>query len=259
MNPQDPYHQPPQQPQAPPAGAPMGQQPYYPQQPSPAYQTPPPYPPATAQQPPQLQPLSTPTDSNQYPVDYLNQIAAPAPQKTANKFAVFGLIFGFLAIIVTAVAVISGAGTPSITAQATLMRDRVRALKIVTVEQQKRLAQSDLSGLNATLTASLTTTATDLTELLGEKVGSGNGDKPKDETMKAFQASLSQKLNDAYLAGTLDRTYASEMAYQLKLLRTQMKKLAATGKTKAAKNFYNKNAPTIDTIAQKLADVTTSQ
>ncbi len=271
MNPQDPYYQPqPPQP-TPPASAPTGQSslpPSYPYAPSTPQSQP--YAPAPANtysapqvsppQPAPFPPTAAAPDTGQYPVDYLNQIAAPVPQKTINKFAVFGLMFGFLALVITAVLVLSGAGTPNITTQATLTRDRVYALKIVTTEQQKHLADNGLSSLNATLTASLTTISTDLTELLGEKTTtSSSSSKPKDKTIIADQAALSQKLNDAYLTGTLDRTYASEMSYQLKLLTIQLKKLATSGKTAAAKNIYTKNYDSLNTIATKLADTTSSQ
>lgn len=170
------------------------------------------------------------------------------------------MIFGFLALAITAALVLSGAGTPNITTQATLARDNVRALKIVTTEQQKHLADNNLSSLNATLTASLTTISTDITELLGEKAStSADANKPKDKEVIAAQTVLSQKLNDAYLTGTLDRTYASEMSYQLRLLSIQLKKLANTGRTSASREIYTKNAPSLDAITKKLAESTSSQ
>ena len=262
MNPQDPYQNPPQstppaaQPPTPasqPYTPPAPEQPYAPQ---PSTYAPQPAPSQPGELPPLSSPAPAPSVQSQYPVDYLNKIAAPAQQRTLNKFAVFGLIAAFLAIVFFALFMMLGGGTPNVKAQATTMRDRVRTLATVTKEQQGRLTESDLTSMNATLNTSLTSMNSELTTLVGEKQSSNGSTtaKPKEKKEQAYLDKLSTKLNDAYLRGTLDRTYSTDMAYQLAILKSQFQKLASTSKSSAAKEFVAKNVPTLDAAIKEFSE-----
>lgn len=242
MNPQNPYQGPPyQQPQQP-------QQPQ-PQQPQPSHPLP----------APQLAPLSAPASPQQaYPVDYLNQIAPPAQQKTLNRVTVFGLIIGFLTVVgFVMFLLLGGMGKPSITAQLFATRDRVQTLAAVTKEQRHHFGTNELTSLNATLSASLNSMNTDLTTLAGGK-NVKNKNKKAIEKEKAYAAVLSQKINDAYLAGTLDRSYATQMAFELRTLSAMINKMRKASKDPAVATFQEKNIPTLDTITKKLTEYSES-
>lgn len=235
MNPQNPYQGPP-----------------YQQQPQPGQ--PQPLPPN-----PQLTPLPTQQAYPEaYPVDYLDRIAPPSQQKTLNKVTVFGLIFGFLAVIGFVVfMLVREPGTPDITTQALLSRDRAQTLMKVSNEQRLHFGTNQLTSLNASLAASFNSMSASLTELAGGK-SVKNKDKKAIDAEKAYLAALSKKLNDAYLAGTLDRSYATQMSYELRSFKGMINTMHRTSKAPGVVKFYNDNMPTIDKAIKQLTEYSES-
>lgn len=243
MNPQDPYSQP-QPPQVPPSAPPVPPQalPQQPYAPAPNPSVPPP-------------PGAAPTGT--YSVDYLNTIAPQSPTKTVSKGVVFGFIGGVIALFGFIVYVMMGGLNPSVTEQSFEVQDRLITLQTVTAEQQPRLNANTLSSLNVTLGASITSMNAELTPMIDSKKAKP-GKKPRSEEEQAYLAKLSQTLEDAYLTGTLDRTYSSEMAYQLTILKSKMQKLRSATKTKAMQEYYTTHAATIDVTIEQLSEYNAS-
>lgn len=204
-----------------------------------------------------MQPQTAPvaTDAAGYPIDYLNQIAPSAQQRTINRFALVGIIISVLVVMGFGLFMTLGGGTPNTSAQSAIIQERLRTLKQVSKEQQPHLKENEISSMNATLTASITSMDAELASLLSS---SGKAvkvaDRPKEEKEVAYYGALSKKLNDAYLLGTLDRSYATEMTYQLTILKGQLQKLRSIAKSKSVTEYYTKNVETLDTIIKRFSE-----
>ncbi|NCU38337.1 hypothetical protein EOL96_04755 [Candidatus Saccharibacteria bacterium] len=225
----------------------------YPQNPQPQ-DTPP------QQQPPQPQPLGSPAQSEQqapqtYGIDYLNQIAPPT-QKRINKFAVFGLIGGVLAAVVFAVILIANSGGPDLSTQAKAISGRIATLQSVTDAQQPRLKETALNEANATLSTALSSMETEFAALLKERKITT---KSVVSTEKTYAATLTKKLDDSYQRGTLDRTYPSQMTYELTLLRSKIKKFDQTANSKSIGEFSDTAITNIDAILAAYARSSATQ
>lgn len=202
---------------------------------------------------------TTSAAGNQFSVDYLNQIAPPMPQKTINRFAVFGMIAGVIALGVFLMVVMTGSGRPDVSSQTKLIQARIATLQSVTAEQQKHLKQNELVSVNATLSTTLTSMMSSLDDL---KKAQGIKSVPlvQSTTEKAYQTSLSGKFNDAYLTGTLDRTYAGEMAYQLAILKSMVQKLTSISpNSQSIKTFHESSIPSIDVASKQFSDFSASK
>ena len=214
--------------------------------PQPATQT------TTAQLPP-MPGAPAPYDASSYPVDYLNTIAPPQRTNTLNKFAVFGMIFAVIAIAIFAIVMMTaGSGAPNFTTQAKTAQGRLLTLQKVVDTQQKHLTDNNLRATNTTLSASLTSMNSDLKEIMKK-----NAIKSSETTLgaeKKYGEALTAKLDEAYLTGTLDRSYASEMTYQLALLKTQLKRLKIQSDSKSVTEFYDKNVASIDFVSKQLSE-----
>lgn len=230
-------------PQTPPTQQPTPQQPYQglPTMPQPISQQT-----QYVPQAPTAYANSTDGSTQEYSIDYLERIA-PKEQKTVNKFAVFGLIGAVIISAVFALIVIvnpGGTGTntllPSIAARVSTLQDVVK-------EQQPRLTGSDLSSANAALGSALSTMNTDLTAAIKER----KLKKPSKTTITkeaAYKSSLSTKLEGAHQKGMLDRTYLSQMTYELTVLKSQLAKLKRSTTSKSLKTLCDSAITNIETI-----------
>ena len=192
-------------------------------------------------------------------MDYLNEIAPQAPPAQINKFAMIGLIIGVLVLAFGALAFLNG-GQPNYTQEAQATYARIETLQAATKEHQSHLTENELSSMNATLTTSLGSMASELETTMKEaKIKTQLSGKEK-EKEKAYADNLTSTLEDAYLTGTLDRVYARQMSYQLNILKSQLQKLRnASGNRKAIKDFYNTNSKTIDAATKSFNDFTSTK
>ena len=168
----------------------------------------------------------------------------------------FGIIGGVLAVTVLAVVLlIQATSPPDVSTQLYTLQARINTLTKVTSEQNKHLTQNELSSINSTLQATLKSTSTDIaTYMESRKLKSS--DKRASTAKKSEQTkyeALSKKLNDAYLTGTLDRSYANEMAYQLSMLKSMMQRIKSTAKSKNYNTLYDQALPSIDTLTDQLS------
>lgn len=255
MNPQDPM-QPQQQPQQPSyGGLPPLSQPQPSASPSVAPRSPSSYQPVQAQasgQQPQVDYIGGPSqqDRQEYSIDYLNRIA-PKEQKTVNKFAVFGLIGGLLLAVIFAVVLMSSSGGPSANTQIATVASRVATIQAVVTEQQKHLNSTEMSESNAALGSTFSTMNTDISAIMKErKIKADNALTAKE---KAYKEALSKTLNDSYQKGTLDRTYATQMTYELTFLRSQIAKLKKASTSTSIRSFCDNGTENIDLILKSYA------
>ena len=165
-------------------------------------------------------------------------------------------MFGFLAVIgFVLFLMMQGSAAPDITAQALTTRDRAATLMTAANEQRKHFNTNKMTSTNATLAAALNSMNTSHSELAGGK-NAKNKNKSAVAKEQAYSGALSKKLNDAYLAGTLDRTYATQMAYELRIFKSMIQKMRKTSKADAVVAFYDENIPTIDATIKQLSEFT---
>lgn len=262
MNPQDPWSNPAPQPQNPPA-APGGglpqvtPTPYPPERPqSPQYASP-----QYSQQPAQPQPrvdyqftgeqhgavpaYQNPDRANDYTVDYLNSIAAPDPQKAVNKFAVLALIGGVLIAAIIGLILIAAPKGKSASDLIPALAARVDTLGTVTKSQQKHLTDNKLAEVNAALNSSLSTMTTDVKKIIEDQKMKKSQTKAQTTAEEAYAKKLTKTLDDAYQRGTLDRTYLSQMTYELTILEKQLNAVKKTSKNKDIKTFCDNSLANI--------------
>lgn len=233
--------------------------PEQPNQPNPQY---PPAPsPAAPMQPLSQFPAPAPAPS-QFSVDYLNQIAAPVAQKKVSPLILFGGIGALLLLVIGALILITNLSSPpDFTAQARTVQARLATLETITDQQQKRLQRNQLSSMNATLKTSLLSMDSDLSAIL-----TARGLKATDaalttakNTEKTYLTKLTNTLNDSYLTGTLDRTYASQMAYELTILQSKLQALKSTANSKSVTDFYTRSSPTLTTAIDAFSSFSSSK
>lgn len=181
-----------------------------------------------------MQPNQSP-EQPQFSSDYLDQIAAPTKTKTMNPFVLWGIIAGvLLLVIVVVMAVSSGSGNTS--SSLTSVAARFAAIQAVSEDAQENLQSSELRTLNSSLTLTLTNSNRDLAIAL--KAEEINLKDKKNKSLLAVKSefeALDSRLEDARLNAVYDRTYAREMAYQLKTLQSDMAKLYDASRGKSLK------------------------
>lgn len=200
---------------------------------------------------PAPQPLKPHQD---FSTDYLNQIAPKDTQKTVNRFAVFGMIAGFIVLAIFAVFLISGGGKPNYSTQTKTVSSRLTALHDVTKTQQPRLKETEISTMNATLTASLASMQSSLAAATSQKTPSGTTAESR-----KYSDKLNATLEDAHLIGTLDRTYATQMTYELTLLKGQLQRLKSAASRKSVTEYYDSNVGTLDAAIKQFSEFTASK
>ena len=193
---------------------------------------------------PQIDYLGGPSreDRHEYSIDYLNKIA-PKEQRNINKFAVFGLIGGVLLTAIFALILMTRSGGPSPNAQLPIVASRISTLQAVTAEQQPHLNVNQISEANAAI--------------MKERKLKADKDLTAKET--AYREKLSKSLNDSHQRGTLNRTYTSQMRYELTLLRSQVVTLKKAGSTDAIKKLCNNGIENIDLILKSYASFDASK
>lgn len=159
----------------------------------------------------------------QYPSDYLDSIAAQPQVKTMNPMILWGLIGGLLLLVIIVFIAISSAGNNTSSSSLTGVAIQMQNLKTVTESSQKNIKSSELRTVNSSLTLALTNSNRDLAGPIA-----ASDIKLKDKKNKTIAASaastaeLQQRLEDARLNAIFDRTYARELTFALKTLRSDM-------------------------------------
>lgn len=210
---------------------------------------------------PTATPQVVPANISQFPVDYLNKIATPTNVKKISTRMMIGLIAAILIATCLAVfLIIKTTGSPDTSTQLYSLQARLESLSAITTSTGPRLTQNRLSSINSTLGATIKSMQTNLKTYMDTK-GVKNKDKlaAAKKSESAFATKLSQSLDDAYLTGTLDRNYSSEMTYQLTILKSKLQKLKSTANSKSFNDFYNDNIQSIDTVYTLLATFQNTQ
>lgn len=227
-----------------------------PQQWLPQQQPPQPQPqPQQAQATPPVQPAQPLTED--YSIDYLNQIAPPMKQsqKPGKLLLIIFILVGLL--IVVGIAALLLSGRPTSLDNASALSARMETLAKLSKDQHKNLRDNELRTTNTAYTLFLSNAVSDLSAPL-EAAGI------KKETTKAITASetafateLTAKFEDARLNVVLDRTYAREMAYQLDIIEAMMRSIYGSTSSQQLQSYLDTANKNLAPIAQDFDEFAT--
>lgn len=196
-----------------------------------------------------------PFDPTPSGIDYLNQIAAPAPPTGFDKkskiiMIIMGII-GILSLIFILVAAQNTAGNPS----PMKMIARIQKLKTVASDYTPKLRSSKLQDANSSLVAVLTTAE----KSVETPAAAQNIDLKKQA--KAITAldpadDLKKKFDEAYLNVNLDATYAYTMSTELADTILMMEKLNKASSSKSMKEFLTKTIADLTQVRKQLTAIT---
>jgi hypothetical protein len=173
---------------------------------------------------------------NQYPIDYLNQIA-PAPQKAGpsrKTFVIFAGLGVFAFIIVSLMIFSSLSAGPTNDMQH--LAARLTTLKTIANAAQPTIKSSQLRSTNGGLIVTLSNANRDI---VAPFAGAGVDTTKPDKTIVAAENGdkLTAKLEDARLNAVYDGAYAREMSYQLSSAISLMSKIYNGSSSQQVKNF----------------------
>lgn len=191
------------------------------------------------------QPQHTSTNAQSYDASYLDQIA-PAKQANVNRFAVVALIAVVIISAIAGVFMILNSGGPSANSLIPPLSERIGSLQSVTDTSQKRLAENQITSANAALSSSLTSMKADLDAII--KNNKLKTDKNLAATEKAYLAKLQKTLDDAHQRGTLDRTYTTQMTYELTVLKSRLSQLKKASRSETTHKFCDDAIKNIDAV-----------
>jgi len=199
-------------------------------------------------------PPNNPYQQPQVPSDYLNQIATQPQVKTMNPFVLWGLIGGLLALGIVGFLVISSASKGPSSSSLTAVAAKLDNLKKVSESAQENIQSSELRTINSNLTLVLTNTNRDLAEPLKfQKVSLK--DKKNASVVAAGKDldELQDRLEDARLNAVYDRTYAREMTYSLKTLKSDMVILYKKSRSKSLKTALDTGYTNLTPLAEEFS------
>jgi hypothetical protein len=193
-----------------------------------------------------------PNQPQQYSIDYLNQIAPQSKKPGLNNRLFLAIIGGglVLALIVGALTLFSS-GNNGPTQKMETLAARLKTLQTISDSAQVNIKSNSLRSTNSTLDILLTNANRDIvTPLSNNNVDIKNLDK----SITAAEAgtALTQKLSDAKLNAIFDRTYASEMNYQLNTVFVLMQDIYTRVNSKSMKDFINTTTTNLQPIEKQL-------
>ena len=190
-------------------------------------------------------------------VDYLNQIAPPAPPTGIDKKTKI-IIFIMILLGVASLAIIAaGASSTNKEPTLTIVAGRLQKVYRVASAYKNKLNSSELRGANGTLIALMTTANK---SVLTPLANSGVDVKKNAKVIATMDSSakLEEKLNDAYLNAQLDETYGREMLFLLQDTTALVKKVSSTTRSKSSKEFLEKTIVDLTGITDEFRRLTTN-
>lgn len=184
--------------------------------------------------------------SQQTPIDYLNQIA-PQPQKSKRVTPVRLILIAAGALVVIVLfSFIAGLFVHSTKNDLETLSAKLSTTSTLASKAQNTIRDSNLQSLNVTLQLYLSNTTRDITTPL-KNAGVNTAKIDKSILDKEKGTDISQKLEDARLNAVYDNTYANEMSYQLSTIVNLMQQIYNTTSDTTLKAFlhdaYNNLTP----------------
>lgn len=183
-------------------------------------------------------------DISNLPSNYLDTIAAPPQQQTMKPWLLWAIIGGVLLFAVVAFMMLtSGGKSPNERIQQ--MTWRMESVGKLADDSYKSIKSTELRAANSSLSTILTGSVQEGSALLPENMQKQK--QPKESKLASYFTELATKLEDARLNGDFDTPYAREIAYQIGLIRSEIKSLlpGANTKLKAYLTELDKNLESV--------------
>lgn len=192
-------------------------------------------------------------NQEEYPIDYLNNIAAPAKKPGLDKKFLFMVGGGLLAAIILVIILISaGSSGGASSSNLQTLSVRLETLSAVTKTAQKVIRSNTLRTTNANLMVFLTNATTDLKAPL-TSAGITHDKIDKTILSKNDGTQLKKTLEDARLNITAyDRTYASEMSHELGTLHALMQNIYQSTNSKSMKDVLVKADDNLTSVLKQV-------
>lgn len=180
---------------------------------------------------------------NQTPIDYLNQIA-PTPQKRLTSQLSgprLWVLLGVVAVVLVIIAsIIASSIAASQRAPLEQLAARLKATSTIVNNAQANIKSSSLSATNSGLNLNLEQANTSLAKLLvGYKINTANLTSAQAKQEKVNADAMSATLDDARLNAVFDRTYATQMSYQLSISMSLMQNIYKSSGDNVLKKFLS--------------------
>lgn len=196
-------------------------------------------------------------DISNLPSNYLDTIATQPTQPLMKPWLLWAIIGGaLLLVIIVFMALMSGGTSSSERLQQMIWRSQ--SVNTLANDSYKSIKSSELRAANSNLTTILTGAEQEGLALLPENLQKQK--QPKNSKLPAYFTKLTTTLEDARLNGDFDTPYAREMAYQIGLLRSEIK-FISTGAKSSLKSYLDeldKNLETVGTAFAQFGSVTDS-
>lgn len=190
-------------------------------------------------------------------VDYLNQIAPPAPPTGMDKKTKM-IIFIMILLGITSLVIIAvGASTTQKDPTLTDVAGRLQKIHRVSSAYKNKLNSSELRGANGSLIALMTTANKSIETPLAN---SGVDVKKNAKAIATMDSStkLEEKLNDAHLNAQLDETYGREMLFLLQDTTALTKQVLGATNSKSSKEFLEKTIVDLTGITDEFSRLATN-
>jgi len=170
-----------------------------------------------------MDPYSRPqTDISNLPSNYLDTIAAPAPQPTMKPWLLWAIIGGVIIfVIIVFMMLTSGGKSPNERIQQMIWR--MQSVGALADDSYMSIKSSELRAANSSLSTILTSSEQEGQALLPQNMQKQK--QPKESKLASYFTELATTLEDARLNGDFDTPYAREIAYQIGLIRSEIKSL----------------------------------
>ena len=205
-----------------------------------------------------MDPYSRPQpDISNLPSDYLDTIAAPAPQPTMKPWLLWAIIGGVI-LFAAIVLMILGSGGKSPNERIQQMVWRMQSVGELADDSYMSIKSSELRAANSSLSTILTSSEQEGLALLPENMQKQK--QPKESKLASYFTELNTTLEDARLNGDFDTPYAREIAYQIGLIRSEIKSLlpSANAKLKTYLTDLDKNLESVGAAFSRFDTIQTS-
>lgn len=199
-------------------------------------------------------PPNNPFEQQPSGIDYLNQIAAPAPPAGFDKKTKIILVICGIIGILSLVMIASLAGRDSSGPSPLSLVARLQKLQTLTTKYTPKLKDSNLQAANSSLNAILTTANTSIATPLAA-YGIDAEKQAKEITAMDPTTEIEKTLDDAYLNANLDSAYTLEMTLQIEETILMMQRLQRGTRVQSMKDFLTKTISDFENIKKQLSAV----
>lgn len=192
---------------------------------------------------------------NQHPIDYLDSIATvpKGGNKGVSDKLFFGVIIGgILTALLVGIFALTNSG-PNTKSEFERLSVKLEKIQAIADDSQKNIVSSNLRGINTNLSLILANANHDASEIVA-----AHGIDPEKISPRITQNESSEeilnRLEDARLNATFDRTYARELSYELEMLIVLIGQLEAKTDHSSSLEFLKATRESMEPLQQQFSE-----